>query len=55
MRFLFGDSTPFPLGYNFLATLEAFMASATRIVQLENESTALRRVSEEAAANRRKS
>jgi hypothetical protein len=55
MRFLFGDSTPFPLGYNFLATLEAFMASATRIVQLENESTALRRGSEEAAVNRLKS
>jgi hypothetical protein len=39
MRFLFGDSTPFPLGYNFLTTLEAFMAAATRIVQLEHEST----------------
>ncbi len=52
MRFLFGDSTPFPLGYNFLATLESFMATATRIVQLENETTSTRRVAEETAANR---
>ena len=35
MRFLFGDSTPFPLQYNFLQTLEVFMASATRIVELD--------------------
>lgn len=52
MRFLFGDSTPFPLGYNFLATLEAFMATATRIVQLENESLSARRVTEETSAHR---
>src|SRR5437867_4371441 len=41
MRFLYGDSAPFPLGYNFLATLEAFMAAATRIVMLEAESKQL--------------
>ena len=35
MRFLYGDSAPFPLGYDFLATLDAFMAAATRIVRLE--------------------
>ncbi len=52
MRFLFGDSTPFPLGYNFLATLESFMATATRIVQLENETSSTRRVADETAANR---
>jgi len=38
MRFLFGDSTPFPLQYNFLQTLEVFMASATRIVELDAQS-----------------
>src|SRR6185503_7300875 len=37
MRFLYGDSTPFPLGYNFLATLEAFMAASTRMVLLDLE------------------
>jgi hypothetical protein len=52
MRFLFGDSTPFPLGYNFLATLESFMATATRIVQLDNETASVRRANEETAASR---
>ena len=52
MRFLFGDSTPFPLGYNFLATLESFMATATRIVQIENETASVRRTNEEAASSR---
>lgn len=52
MRFLFGDSTPFPLEYNFLATLESFMATATRIVQLENETANSRSGIEVTAANR---
>jgi hypothetical protein len=52
MRFLFGDSTPFPLGYNFLATLESFMATATRIVQRENETASSRSSIEVTAANR---
>jgi hypothetical protein len=52
MRFLFGDSTPFPLGYNFLATLESFMATSTRIVQLENETANSRSSIEVTAANR---
>ena len=52
MRFLFGDSTPFPLGYNFLATLESFMSTATRIVQLENETANSRSSIEVTAANR---
>ena len=43
MRFLYGDSAPFPLGYNFLATLEAFMTAATRIVQLEADTRELAR------------
>ncbi len=52
MRYLFGDSTPFPLGYNFLTTLEAFMSASTRIVQLDVEGTALARQREELAQNR---
>lgn len=35
MRYLYGDSAPFPLGYDFLATLDGFLAAATRIVRLE--------------------
>ncbi len=35
MKYLYGDSAPFPLGYNFLLTLEAFMTAATRIVELD--------------------
>lgn len=52
MRFLYGDSAPFPLGYNFLATLEAFMTAATRIVQLESDARELTRQAEELAAGR---
>jgi hypothetical protein len=52
MRFLYGDSAPFPLGYNFLATLEVFMTAATRIVQLESDARELTRQSEELAAGR---
>ena len=35
MRYLYGDSAPFPLGYDFLTVLEAFMTAATRIVELD--------------------
>ena len=52
MGFLYGDSAPFPLGYNFLATLEVFMTAATRIVQLESDARALARQSEELAVGR---
>ncbi len=52
MRFLYGDSAPFPLGYNFLATLEVFMTTATRIVQLESEAREFTRQSDEVANGR---
>ena len=52
MRFLYGDSAPFPLGYNFLATLEAFMTAATRIVQLESDARDLTKQTEDLAAGR---
>ncbi len=37
MRYLYGDSTPFPYEFDFLRTLGAFMTAATRVVQLEAE------------------
>ena len=52
MRFLYGDSAPFSLGYNFLATLEVFMTAATRIVQLESDARELTKQAEELAAGR---
>lgn len=36
MRYLYGDSTPFPLPFDFLRTLEAFMTAATRVLLLEH-------------------
>jgi hypothetical protein len=49
MRYLFGDSTPFPLTFDFLATLDAFVACAGQVVRLESESNAQeRRVSDDA-------
>jgi hypothetical protein len=38
MKFLYGDSAPFPLGFDFLATLGAFMKVATRVVMLDQTS-----------------
>lgn len=52
MRFLYGDSAPFPLGYNFLATLEVFMTAATRIVQLESDARELTKQTEDLALGR---
>jgi hypothetical protein len=52
MRFLYGDSAPFPLGYNFLATLEVFMTAATRIVQLESDARDLSKQTEDLAHGR---
>jgi hypothetical protein len=52
MRYLYGDSAPFPLGYNFLETLEAFMEAATRIVQLDLDSSGLKRQIEDIGAGR---
>ncbi|MBX3231269.1 MAG: hypothetical protein KIT84_10030 [Labilithrix sp.] len=51
-RYLYGDSTPFPLGYNFLTTLEAFMSAATRIVQLDVEGSIIAKQRDEVAQNR---
>ncbi len=52
MPLLYGDSTPFPLGYNFLATLEVFLTTATRIVQLESDARELTRKTEKLGEGR---
>jgi hypothetical protein len=52
MRYLYGDSTPFPLGYNFLTTLEAFMGAATRMVLLDLEAAQMLKQRDEIAQNR---
>jgi hypothetical protein len=41
MRYLFGDSTPFPLPFDFLRTLEVFMIEGTKVVLLEHRVEAL--------------
>lgn len=43
MKYLFGDSGPFPHPFDFLRTLEAFMTAATRVVMLEVEGQKLSR------------
>lgn len=48
MRYLYGDSTPFPLSYDFLGTLEAFMTAATRAVKLHDDAQALEQKAGEA-------
>lgn len=41
MGYLFGDSTPFPLPFDFLRTLEVFMTAGTRVVLLEHQARKL--------------
>ncbi len=55
MRYLYGDSVPFPLQYNFLTTLETFVGAAARVVQLEFEIQRLEASSMGAASARAKS
>lgn len=52
MRYLYGDSVPFPPQYDFLAALEAFCTQAARVVRLDAEARALRKSAEEAAVTR---
>lgn len=55
MRYLYGDSVPFPPQYDFLAALEAFCTQAARVVRLDAEARALRKSAEEAAVTRARS
>ncbi len=52
MRYLYGDSVPFPPQYDFLAALEVFCTQAARVVRLDAESRALRKSAEEGAQQR---
>jgi hypothetical protein len=54
MRYLYGDSVPFPPQYDFLAVLEAFCVQAPRVVRLDAEAWALRKSAEEAAVTRQR-
>jgi hypothetical protein len=52
MRYLYGDSVPFPPQYDFLAALEAFCTHASRVVRADAEAKAMRKSAEVAAAAR---
>ncbi len=41
MRYLFGDSSPFPDGYDFLAHLKSFVSAASRALMLAHEADLL--------------
>jgi len=55
MRYLYGDSVPFPPQYDFLAALEAFCNQAARVVRLDAEARAIRKSAEETAVTRARS
>jgi hypothetical protein len=55
MRYLYGDSAPFPLQYNFLQTLESFVGAAARAARLDAEARAMQDQAADAAVVRAKS
>ncbi len=55
MRYLYGDSVPFQLQYNFLTTLETFVTCAVQAVQSQFEIQQVLATTAEAAAARSKS
>jgi hypothetical protein len=55
MRYLYGDSVPFQLQYNFLTTLETFVTCAAQAVQRQFEIQQLMATAGEATAARTKS
>jgi hypothetical protein len=52
MRFLYGDSVPFPPQHDFLATLETVLEQAVVVVSHESEAAAAMRKAEESAGSR---
>lgn len=42
MRYLYGDSAPFPYGFDFLATLARFLEEACKVVRADSEGRARR-------------
>jgi hypothetical protein len=55
MRYLYGDSAPFPLQYNFLQTLESFVAAAARAARLDAEARVMQEQAADAAVVRARS
>ena len=55
MRYLYGDSAPFPLHYDFLSTLETFVTSAAKAVELDALSRAAHKAASDAATTRAQS
>jgi hypothetical protein len=52
MRYLYGDSVPFPQQHDFLGTLEAVLEQAVTVVAQESEVAAAMRKAEESAGGR---
>jgi hypothetical protein len=52
MRYLYGDSAPFPYGFDFLATLDRFLEESLKIVRADTEMHELVRRAEASAAAR---
>jgi hypothetical protein len=52
MRYLYGDSVPFPPQYDFLGALEAFCTQAARVVRADAEARAMRKTADEGAVAR---
>ncbi len=52
MRYLYGDSAPFPLHYNFLSTLELFVGCAAKAVELDAASRVAQKNAADGAAMR---
>ena len=55
MRFLYGDSVPFPPQYDFLGALKVFVEQATLAARLDGEGRAAMDVAEVDATNRQRS
>jgi hypothetical protein len=54
MRFLYGDSVPFPPQYDFLGALKVFVDQSTLAARLDGEGRAILEVAEVEAANRQR-
>lgn len=52
MRYLYGDSAPFPYGFDFLATLDRFLEEAAKVVRADTEMHELVRRAEADARGR---
>src|SRR5688572_11022278 len=55
MRFLYGDSAPFPHRFNVLTTLDRFVTAGARVVELEIEARRMTMAAAAAAQERTRS